>query len=43
MKRHALALLCWILGQIGYWSLEWRALLEGEDDFYKVGGTDSDD
>lgn len=32
-------LLCWALGQIGYWALEWRYRLEPADEF-KVGGTD---
>lgn len=40
MKRYALALLCFLLGQVGFWALEWRSRLEGDDDYYKVGGSD---
>lgn len=40
VKRVALGLLCFVLGQIGYWALEWRAMLEGDDDFYRVGGSE---
>lgn len=33
------ALLCWVLGQIGYWALEWRERLEPSE-YIKAGGTD---
>lgn len=40
MRRKLLALLCFVLGQVGYWALEWRMRLEPDADFYKVGGND---
>ena len=40
MKRVLIAVACFVLGQIGYWALELRAWIEGDDDFYKVGGSD---
>lgn len=39
MKRVLIAVACFVLGQIGYWAIELRCRLEG-DDYYKVGGTD---
>lgn len=38
MKRLAITLACFLLGQIGYWALELRERLEPSD--YAVGGTD---
>ena len=42
MKQLAINLLCWALGQVGYWALEWRERLEPAEEI-KVGGTSSDD
>ena len=41
MKRYLIAIACFVLGQVGYWALEWRERLEGEP--IKAGGTESDD
>ena len=38
MKRALIALACFVLGQVGYWALEWRERLEGEE--IKAGLTD---
>ena len=43
MKRVLIAVACFVLGQVGYCAIELRCRLEGDANFYKVGGTSSDD